>query len=135
VVSPTPERLKTAFLLLLLIALIAVQGTRAVRLARYPEELGGIDERKWFHAAGPITMPADTFGAVRNSLPPGEEIWLVLPPEWGAEWWWWMARYHLPAQQVAGFVRRGEPSKIPAGAWIVAVRRDGSAVVRRTSSR
>jgi len=118
-------------LTLLLAGLIAVLATRAVRFTKNPEELGGIDERKWFHSAGPVSMPADTFGAVRSSLPPGEDIWLTLPPGWDPGWWGWMARYHLPEQRVAGVLGQGEESEAPAGAWVVVVSPEGAAVVRR----
>lgn len=121
--------------MLLLAGLVTVLATRAVRLARYPDELSGIDERKWFAAAGPLSLPAATFGAVRSRLPPGEEVWLTLPPGWDPGWWGWMARYHLPEQRVAGVLPRTEVSKVPSGAWVVAVRPDGSATARRTRRR
>lgn len=126
------ERLRAAVFLLLLAALIAVLATRAVRLARQPEELGGIggiDERKWFHSSGPVTVAAETFGRVRSSLPPGEEVWLTLPPGWDPRWWGWMARYHLPEQRIAGVLQQA--SEVPAGAWVVAVGPEGKAVVQR----
>ena len=50
------ERLRAAVFVLLLAGLIAVLATRAVRLARQPEELTGIDERKWLHSSGPVSL-------------------------------------------------------------------------------
>jgi hypothetical protein len=124
------ERLRAAVLLLLLAGLIAVLATRAVRLARQPEELGGIDERKWFLSSGPVAGAAEAFGAVRSGLPAGGEVWLTLPPGWDPGWWGWMARYHLPEQRIAGVLQHA--SEAPPGAWIVSVGPDGKAVVQRT---
>ena len=120
------ERLRSALFLLLLAGLIAILATRAVRLARQPEELGGIDERKWFHAAGPVGLAA-SLGSVRSGLPSGEEVWLTLPPGWDPGWWGWMARYHLPEQRIA-VLQPG--SEAPAGAWIVEVSAEGKVFVR-----
>lgn len=123
------EHLRSAVLLFLLSGLIAVLATRAVRLARQPEALGGIggiDEKKWFHAAGPVQL-AESLGAVRSGLPAGEEVWLTLPPGWDPGWWGWMARYHLPEQRIV-LPQGSEP---PAGAWIVAVSPEGKASVQR----
>lgn len=114
------ERLRDAVFLLLLAGLLAVLATRAVRLVRQPEELGGIDEKKWFHAAGPVEL-AGSLGAVRSGLPPGAEVWLTLPPGWDPGWWGWMARYHLPEQRII-VQSEAEP---PAGAWVVAVSPEG----------
>ena len=119
------ERLRDAVLFLLLAALIAVLATRAVRLARQPEELNGIDEKKWFQAAGPVQL-ASSLGEVRNGLPPGEEVWLTLPPGWDPGWWGWMARYHLPEQRV---LQPG--SEAPPGALVVTVSPEGKASVQR----
>ena len=127
------ERLRAAVLLLLLAGLIAVLATRAVRLARQPEELAGIagiDERKWFQSSGPVAWAADAFGAVRSGLPAGGEVWLTLPPGWDPRWWSWMARYHLPEQRIAGVLQQA--SEAPAGALVVSVGPDGKAVVQRT---
>ena len=121
------EPLRVAILLLL----IAVLATRAVRLARQPDALSGIDERKWFQSSGPVALAAETFGAVRSGLPLGGEVWLTLPPGWDPGWWGWMARYHLPEQRIAGVLQ--QVSEAPAGAWIVAVGLDGKATVRRQS--
>lgn len=123
--------LRAAVVLLLLAGLIAVLATRAVRLARHPEELGGIggiDERTWFQAAGPVRL-AETLGAVRSALPRGAEVWLALPPGWDPGWWGWMARYHLPEQRIAGVLQQA--SEAPAGVWVVEVQPEGKAVVRR----
>ncbi|MFL6291402.1 MAG: hypothetical protein ACJ759_10955 [Thermoanaerobaculia bacterium] len=123
------ERLRAAVFLLLLVGLTAVLATRAVRLARQPEELGaigGMDERKWFHAAGPVEQ-AGTLGAVRSALPRGAEVWLRLPPGWDPGWWGWMARYHLPEQRIV----LGEAAEAPAEAWVVEVGPEGKAAVRR----
>lgn len=122
------ERLRASIALLLLAGLIAVLATRAVRLARQPEELGGIDEEKWFHAAGPVRQAA-SLGEVRSGIPPGEEVWLMLPPGWDPGWWGWMARYHLPEQRIAGVVQ--QESEAPAGAWVVTVSPEGKASVQR----
>lgn len=122
------RRLRTAVLLLLLAGLIAVLATRTVGLARQPEELAGIDERKWFHSAGPVSL-AGTLGTVRSDLPPGEDVWVALPPGWDPVWWGWMARYHLPEQRIAGVLQAA--SEAPAGAWVVAVGPEGKAVVQR----
>jgi hypothetical protein len=124
------ERLRAAVFLLLLAGLIAVLATRGVRLYRQPEELAGIDERKWFHSSGPVTGAAEAFSAVRSGLPAGGEVWLTLPPGWDPGWWGWMARYHLPEQRIAGVLQHA--SEAPAGAWVVEVRPDGKAVVQRT---
>jgi hypothetical protein len=124
------ERLRTAVFVLLLAGLIAVLATRAVRLFRQPEELTGIDERKWFRSSGPVTLATEAFGAVRSSLPPGGEVWLTLPPGWDPGWWGWMARYHLPDQRIVGVLQQA--AEAPAGAWVVAVDPDGKAVVQRT---
>jgi hypothetical protein len=124
------ERLRAAIFLLLLTGLIAVLATRAVRLARQPEELVSIDERKWFRSSGPVALAAETFEAVRSGLPPGGEVWLTLPPAWDPGWWGWMARYHLPEQRIAGVLQQA--SEAPPGAWVVAVGPDGKAVVQRT---
>ena len=114
------ERLRAAVFLLLLAGLIAILAVRAVRLVQQPRALGGIDERKWFQAAGPVEL-ASSLGAVRSNLPPGEEVWLTLPPGWDPGWWGWMARYHLPEQRIV--VQPGaEP---PVGAWVVAVSPEG----------
>ena len=115
-------------ILLLLIALLA---TRAVRLARQPDELAGIDERKWFQSSGPVTLAADAFGSVRSGLPRGGEVWVTLPPEWDPGWWGWMARYHLPEQRIAGVLQNA--SEAPVGAWVVAVSPEGKAAVQRRS--
>ena len=125
------ERLRAAVFVLLLAGLIAVLATRAVRLARQPEELTSIDERKWFRSSGPVTLADEAFGAVRSGLPSGGEVWLTLPPGWDPGWWGWMARYHLPEQRIAGVLQ--QVSEAPAGAWIVAVGPDGKAAVRRQS--
>lgn len=124
------ERLRAAVFLLLLVGLIAVLATRAVRLANQPEELDGIDERKWFRSSGPVTVAAETFGAVKSGLPSGGEVWLTIPPEWDPRWWGWMARYHLPEQRIAGVLQQA--SEAPAGAWLVVVSREGKAAVQRT---
>lgn len=124
------ERLRAAVFLLLLTGLTAVLALRAVRLARQPEELGevgGIDERKWFQAAGPVEQ-AETLGAVRSALPRGAEVWLTVPPESDPGWWGWMARYHLPEQRIVV----GVAAEAPAEAWVVEVGPEGKAVVRRT---
>jgi len=123
------ERLRAAVFVLLLAGLIAVLATRAVHLARQPEELTGIDERKWFHSSGPVTLAAETFGAVRSGLPSGGEVWLTLPPGWDPGWWGWMARYHLPEQRIAGVLQQA--SEAPAGSWVVAVGPEGKAVVQQ----
>ncbi len=120
------ERLRAAVLLLLLAGLTAVLATRAVRLARQPEELAGIDERKWFHAAGPVKL-AETLGSLRSALPRGAEVWLTLPPGWDPGWWGWMARYHLPEQRIVV----GEAAEAPAEAWVVEVSPEGKAAVQR----
>ena len=122
------ERLRGAIFLLLLAGLIAVLATRAVRLARQPDELSGIDERKWFLSSGPVAGAAETFGAVKSGLPRGGEVWLTLPPGWDPVWWGWMARYHLPEQRIAGVLQQA--SEVPAGAWVVAVGPDGKAAVQ-----
>lgn len=119
------EGFRTAVFLLLLAGLISVLATRAVRLAKQPEELGGIDERKWFHSAGPVQLAA-SLGEVRSGIPPGEEVWLTLPPGWDPGWWGWMARYHLPEQRV---LQPG--SEAPPGAWVVTVSPEGKASVQR----
>jgi hypothetical protein len=121
-----PAKVVLSAVLLLLIAVLAV---RAVRLATQPGELGGIDERKWFQSAGPVRL-AENLGAVKSDLPPGEEVWLAIPPEWDPVWWGWMARYHLPEQRIAGVLQPG--TEAPAEAWIVAVGPEGKATVRRT---
>jgi hypothetical protein len=123
------ERLRAAVFVLLLVGLIAVLATRTVRLARQPEELGSIDERKWFRSSGPVTLAAEAFGAVRSGLPSGGEVWLTLPPGWDPGWWGWMARYHLPEQRIAGVLQHA--SEAPAGSWVVAVGPEGKAVVRQ----
>ena len=110
--------------------LIALLATRAVRLARQPEELASIDERKWFRSSGPVAGAAETFGSVRSGLPRGGEVWLTLPPGWDPGWWGWMARYHLPEQRIAGVLQQA--SEAPAGAWIVAIGPEGKAAVQRT---
>lgn len=120
------ERLRAAVLLLLLTGLTAVLAARAVRLARQPEELAGIDERKWSHAAGPVKQ-AGTLASLRSALPRGAEVWLTLPPGWDPGWWGWMARYHLPEQRIVV----GQAAEAPAGAWIVEVSPEGKAAVRR----
>lgn len=112
-----------------LLLLIAVLATRAVRLAKQPEELGSIDERKWFQSSGPVALAAGAFGGVRSGLPPGGEVWLTLPPGWDPGWWGWMARYHLPEQRIAGVLQNA--SEAPAGTWVVAVGPEGKAVVQR----
>lgn len=104
---------------------------RAVRLARQPDELTGIDERKWFQSSGPVVLAAEAFGSVRSGLPRGAEVWLTLPPAWDPGWWGWMARYHLPEQRIAGVLQNA--SEAPAGAWIVAVAPEGKAAVQRQS--
>ena len=119
------ERLRVSVFLLLLAALTAVLATRAVPLARQPEELNGIDEKKWFQAAGPVQL-ASSLGEVRSGIPPGEEVWLTLPPGWDPGWWGWMARYHLPEQRV---LQPG--SEAPPGAWVVTVSPEGKASVQR----
>lgn len=121
-------RLRAALFLLLLAALTAVLGMRAVRLVSQPKELAGIDERKWFHSAGPVTEAA-SLGSIRSDLPPGAEVWLMLPPDWETSWWRWMARYHLPEQRIAGVVPQA--SEAPPNAWVVAVLPEGKAVVER----
>lgn len=121
------ERLRIAILLLL----IAVLATRAVRLATEPDALSGIDERKWFQSSGPVALAADAFGSVRSGLPRGEEVWVTLPPGWDPGWWGWMARYHLPEQRIAGVLQSA--SEAPAGAWVVAVSPEGKAAVQRRS--
>src|ERR1044071_3547812 len=121
-----PAKVVLSAVLLLLIAVLA---TRAVRLAAQPDELAGIDERKWFRSSGPVTGAAATFGAVRSGLPSGGEVWLTLPPGWDPRWWGWMARYHLPEQRIAGVLQQA--SEAPAGAWVVAVGPEGKAVVQR----
>jgi len=121
-------RLRAALFPLLLAALTAVLGMRAVRLVSQPEELLGIDERKWFDFAGPVTEAA-CLGLIRSDLPPGAEVWLTLPPGWETSWWGWMARYHLPEQRIAGVVP--EASQAPSNAWVVAVLPEGKAVVQR----
>ncbi|MFP5285718.1 MAG: hypothetical protein ACLGI9_08270, partial [Thermoanaerobaculia bacterium] len=73
-------------------------------------------------AAGPVQQ-AGSLGEVRSGIPPGEEVWLMLPPGWDPGWWGWMARYHLPEQRIAGVVQ--QESEAPAGAWIVAVSPEG----------
>jgi hypothetical protein len=113
-----------------LLLLIAVLGTRAVRLARQPEELGSIDERKWFQSSGPVSL-AGTLGTVRSDLPRGQDIWLALPPGWDPGWWGWMARYHLPEQRIAGVVQ--EASEAPAGFWVVVVSPEGKISLQRTA--
>jgi hypothetical protein len=126
------QRLRAAVFLLLLAGLIAVLATRAVHLARQPEELAGIagmDERKWFRSSGPVTLAAEAFGAVRSGLPPGGEVWLTLPPGWDPGWWGWMARYHLPEQRIAGVLQQA--SEAPAGSWVVAVGPEGKAAVQQ----
>lgn len=124
------ERLRAAVLLLLLTGLLAVLAVRAVRLAIQPNELGGIDERKWFQSSGPVRL-AEALGTVRDGLPPGEEVWLTIPPEWDPVWWGWMARYHLPEQRIAGVLHQA--SEAPTGAWIVTVGPEGKATVQRQS--
>jgi hypothetical protein len=124
----TRERLSTAIFLLLLTALLAVLAARAVRLVRHPRELDGIDEKKWFHSAGPVNLAADAFGSARRGLPQGAEVWLQVPPEWDPSWWGWMARYHLPEQRLAGVV---QGAGAPAEAWVVEVLPEGKAVVHR----
>ena len=121
-----PARLRIAILLLL----IAVLATRAVRLARHPDALSGIDERKWFQSSGPVALAADAFESVRSGLPRGEEVWVTLPPGWDPGWWGWMARYHLPEQRIAGVLENA--SDAPAGAWVVAVSPEGKAAVQRS---
>lgn len=116
------ERLRASVVLLLLSGLIVVLATRAVLLARQPEELIGIDEKKWFQAAGPVQQ-AGSLGEVRNGIAPGEEVWLILPPGWDPGWWGWMARYHLPEQRIAGVVQ--QESQAPPRAWIVTVSPEG----------
>ena len=113
-----------------LLLLIAVLSTRAVRLARQPEELAGIDERKWFQSSGPVALAAEAFGSVRSGLPRGEEVWVTLPPGWDPGWWGWMARYHLPEQRIAGVLQQA--SEAPAGALVVEVSPEGKAAVQRT---
>lgn len=124
------DRLRAAVFLLLLVGLIAVLVTRAVLLAKQPEELAGIDERKWFRSSGPVALAAGAFGGVRSGLPPGGEVWLTLPPGWDPGWWGWMASYHLPEQRIAGVLQNA--SEAPAGSWIVAVGPEGKAVVQKT---
>lgn len=116
-------------MVLLLAGLIAVLATRGVRLAAQPEELTGIDERKWFRSSGPVALAAEAFGAVRSGLPSGGEVWLTLPPGWDPGWWGWMARYHLPEQSIAGVLQQA--SEAPAGSWVVAVSPEGKAVVQQ----
>jgi len=123
------ERLRAAVFLLLLAGLIAVLATRAVRLVTHPDDFSGIDERKWFHSSGPVTLAAEAFGSVRSGLPSGGEVWLTLPPGWDPGWWGWMARYHLPEQRIAGVLQQA--SEAPTGAWVVAVGPEGKAVVQR----
>ena len=116
---------RAAVFLLLLAGLLAVLAVRAVRLVQQPRELDGIDEKKWFHAAGPVEL-AGALGAVRSGLPPGEEVWLTLPPGWDPGWWGWMARYHLPEQLI---LQPG--SEAPAGARVVTVSPEGKASIQR----
>jgi hypothetical protein len=125
------EGLRVAVFLILLVGLIAVLGTRAVHLARQPDALSGIDERKWFQSSGPVAMAEEAFGSVRGGLPAGGEVWVTLPPGWDPGWWGWMARYHLPEQRIAGVLQSA--SGAPEGAWVVAVSPEGKAAVRRQS--
>lgn len=125
----TRSRLREAIFLLLLAGLLAVLAMRALRLPSHL--LGGIDERKWFGWAYRVPGLEDTFAAVRSGLPPGGEVWLVLPGGADPVWWGVMARYHLPEQRVVEVLRRGEGRRPPKGAWVVAVGREGQITVRR----
>ncbi len=127
----TRERLRAAVLLLLLSGLTAVLAMRGLQLARQPGHLYGIDERKWFGWAYRLPGLEDTFAPIRSGLPPGEEVWLVLPADADPAWWGVMARYHLPENHLAAVLRRGEGRRPPRGAWIVAVGREGQVTVRR----
>ena len=124
------ERLRAVAVLLLLAGLAAALGLRAVQLVQAPDQLQGIDERKWFSFAWRGHGPAGAFDEV--ALPEDEEVWLTVPPDSDSLWWGLMARYHLPEQRVAGVLRRGERHPPPRGAWVVAVGPDGEVAVRRT---
>ena len=129
------ERLRTTVFLLLLwglAGLTAVLGTRAASLLREPDELQGIDERKFLGFAWREPGLPETFARVKSAIPEGEEVWLTIPPDSDPLWWGLMARYYLPDQRVAGVLRRGERHPPPRGAWVVAVSSEGEAVVRRT---
>ena len=127
----TRRRLREGAVLLLLAGLLAVLAVRAVHLARHPDVFRGLDERKWLGWAYRVPGLEDTFAPIRETLPPGEDVWLVLPGDADPVWWGVMARYHLPEQRVIDVLRRGEGRRPPRGAWVVAVGREGQITVRR----